>query len=492
VGADPGSSPGRPAFEPLGGLDAAFLALDTPTTPLHVAAVAVLEAPEGRRSLFSPSTRFAQIRQLVGERIHLVPRLRQRALSVPLGLHHPVWVDDPDFELDDHLSRASLPAPGGSRELDTLVAEIMSRPLPADRPLWELVVVEGLAAGRSAVVAKLHHAILDGVSGMAVMAAFFDLGPRARTVAPPEAPWDPGRLPSPVDLLRHAAASWVRQPAAAADALHRGAVVAADLAAQNRRLAAKGQAPPPSPFRAPRTSLNGTVSSRRRFASLSFPLEDLKAVRRAFGGTVNDVVLASVSGSLRRLLATRGEWPAHPLVAMVPVSTRAAGQDRMGNRVSGMLVGLASDVADPVARLRAVTAEARRAKAQHRLIGGRLVEDVAQAAAPVVSGRAMRWATGLRLFDRVAPVANVTVSNVPGPPVALWCAGSRVAAVVPVGPVADGAGLNVTALTYQGAVHLGLLACRRLVPEVQDLAIMVDDALAELVGAAAAAQSRAV
>lgn len=479
-------------MEPLGGLDAAFLSLEGGTTRLHVAAVLVMDPPEGRRSLFSPSTRYAQLRRLVDERLHLVPRLRQRAVRVPLGLHHPVWVDDPEFELDDHLSRASLPAPGGSRELDTLVADILSRPLDPDRPLWEMVVVEGLAGDRTALVAKLHHAILDGVSGASVLAAFCDLDRRGRgAMADPE-PWDPPELPSPAELLRYAAGSLVHQPGVVLEAAHHGMLAIADVGAHNRQLAERGQAPPPSPFRAPRTSLNGEISSRRRFASLSVPLEDLQLVRRAYGATVNDVVLAAVGGALRRLLAGRGEWPRDPLVAMVPVSTRRPDDVTVGNRVSGMLVSLATDLADPVERLRAISAGTPVAKEQERLTAGRLVDDVAQMAAPLLSSRIMRWASGLRLFDRMPPLYNVTVSNVPGPPVPLWCARGRVVSVVPVGPVANGAALNVTALSYQGTVGFGLLACRRMLPEVQDLAIMVDDALAELVQAAGRVATDAV
>ena len=179
-------------MQPLEGLDAAFLSLETPTTPLHVGAVLVLDPPEGARSLFSPSTRYAQIRRVIAQRLHLVGPLRQRAFRVPLGLHHPVWVDDPDFELDDHLSRASLPSPGGRAELDAFVAAAMSRPLDPDRPLWEMFVVEGLDGGRTALIAKVHHAILDGVSGASILAAFLDLSPRARIVAAPLGAVGPG------------------------------------------------------------------------------------------------------------------------------------------------------------------------------------------------------------------------------------------------------------------------------------------------------------
>jgi len=472
-------------MEPLEGIDAAFLALESGATRLHVAAVLVLDPPEGRRSLFSPSTRYAQIRRAIEQRLDLVPQFRRRAVGVPLGLHHPVWVDDPEFELDDHLRRVSLPAPGGSRELDDLVADVMSRPLELDRPLWEIVVAEGLADGRMAVIAKLHHAILDGVSGASLLASFLDLGPRGRPLELATVPWNPQPLPTPAALLKYALGSLVRQPELAVDAFQRGVGVMVDVAAQNRRLNEEGTCPPPAPFSAPRTSINGHLSSRRRFATTSMPIEDAKVVRHAFSTTVNDVILTGVAGALRALLAKRGEEPEGPLVALVPVSTRqAADHGTLGNQVSGMLISLATTIEDPVERLLAVSAGSRVAKAQQRLTGGRLVRDLAEVASPALSSRAARWASGLRIFDRLPPPFNVTVSSVPGPGFALWFAGSRVTALYPVGPVAEGVGLNVTAMTYHGSLHFGLLGCRRLVPDVTDLAILLDNAMAELTAAA--------
>src|SRR5580700_5138381 len=335
----------------LVGMDAAFLSLETPTTPMHVGVALVMDPPEGRRSLFSPSTRYTQIRRVIEQRLHLVAPFRQRAVRVPFGLHHPVWVDDPDFELDDHLSRASLPSPGGKAEMDAFVASVMSRRLDPDRPLWEMHVVEGLAGERTALVAKVHHAILDGVSGASVLAAFLDLNPRSRVVALPQE-WHPAPLPSHTQMLRHAASSLAHQPGTTLTTLQAGVEAVADLGMHNRELSGRGEQAPPGFFSAPRTSFNGAVSNRKRFASLSVPLDDVKLVGRAFEATVNDVILAAVSGGLRRLLDARGEDTGQSMVAMVPVSTRPEGRgEELGNQISGMLVSLASDVDDPVARL---------------------------------------------------------------------------------------------------------------------------------------------
>ncbi len=475
-------------MQALEGMDAAFLSLETPTTPMHVGVALVLDPPEGTRSLFSPSTRYAQIRRVIEQRLHLVPPMRQRALRMPFGLHHAAWVDDPDFALDDHLTRASLPSPGGQEELDAYVASVMSRRLDPDRPLWEMHVVEGLVGERSALIAKVHHSILDGVSGASVLAAFLDLSPRSRIVAlPPE--WRPDPPPSTVQVLRHAAASLARQPGETLGTMKAGVEAVTDLGRHKQELTGRGERPPPGFFAGPRTSFNGAVSNRKRFASLSVPLEDVKLVGRVFEATVNDVVMATVSGGLRQLLAARGELVSPSLVAVVPVSTRADdATGGLGNKISGMLVSLATDVDEPVTRLDAVVESSRVAKDHERLHRGRFLGDMAQLAVPALTTRLARAMAGTRLFDRVRPPANVTVSSIRGPGVPLFCAGSRVSAVYPVGPIAEGIGVNVTVMSYLDRVHFGLFACRRLVPELAEVALHMDDALAELTLCALAAQ----
>jgi diacylglycerol O-acyltransferase / wax synthase len=489
--------------QPLEGLDAAFLAMETGNAHLHVAAVLVLEPPEGRRSLFSPSTRFAQVRRLVEQRVHLVPQLRRRVVPVPLGLQRPAWVDDPEFEVDDHVRRVRLPEPGGMIELEELVADEVARPLDLGRPLWEIVVVEGLAGERLALVAKLHHAVLDGISGSSLLGAILDLDPRGRPVPFPGASWDPDPLPGVRSVLTHAASAAARSPEALLATFQRGVDTLLDVAGHNKRLAERGSVPPPAPFSAPRSSFNGALSSRRHYVTASVPLDRVRLVARTFGTTVNDVLLAGVAGALRERMEQSGEDPGRSLVALVPVSTRsrsprrriaedvtgpgrgAAGSVDLGNRISGMLVSLSTDVDDPVDRLQAVAAATAVAKEQERLTGGRLLADVAQLMPPAVVSRLARWATAPVMGRRLRPVCNVVVSSLPGPRSALWCAGSRVSAVYPVGPVAAGVGLNVTCMTYQGVGYIGLLACRKLVPDLRELGTMLDNSLAELTKAAA-------
>jgi WS/DGAT/MGAT family acyltransferase len=468
----------------MSGLDASFLAMETATMKLHVTAVMVFEPLPLDGGEMEPM--FERVRRMVGERLHLVPPLRRRAVRVPFGLHHPVWVDDPDFDLDFHVRRSSVPAPGGPAELSAFVGDVAGRPLDLDRPLWEMYVVEGLEYGHFAIVTKLHHATIDGASGAEVLGAFFDLGPEPRTVPPPPDRWEPGPVPSERDLVAGALSSLARQPERAVSAVRRTVGAVRDLTERNRRLREEdGVDPPPAPFSAPRTSFNGAISAHRRVAFLDTPLDDVQIIRRAFGGTVNDVVLAGVAGALRRLLIRRGEAVDDPLVALVPMSTRSPEDGGLlGNKVHAMLVSLATSVADPVERLRVISSGTRRAKEQARVLSEDLLREWAQLAVPALSTRVARLTGNLRLFDRMPALFNVLISNIPGPEVPLWCAGGRLVALYPVGPLADGVGLNITVISYAGTLYLGVLGCRTLVPEVDHLADLLSEAFGELVKAA--------
>lgn len=470
--------------ERLNGLDAAFLAMETERMHMHLCAVMVFEPTEGVSD--PPAVQFERLRRVIDERLHLVPLLRRRVVRVPFGLHHPLWVEDPHFDLDYHLRRANLPVPGGPGELADYVAEMAGRPLDAERPLWEMHMVEGLESGHVAVVSKMHHAAIDGASGADTIAAFLDLGPEPRFVATPPRPWQPEPVPSEAELVAMALSSLTRQPERAAGALRRTFGAVRDLAERNRRLREEDEVnPPPAPFSAPRTSLNGAISAHRRLGLARASLEDMCAVKQAFGGTVNDVVLAVVAGALRRLLHERGEDLSEALVAMVPMSVRTeADRGTQGNKLSAMLVSLATSVADPVARLALIAEGTRLAKEQAKVLSGDFIQRWAQMALPALSSRLARVTGNLRLFDHVRPLFNVVVSNVPGPEYPLWCAGSRLVALYPVGPIIEGVGLNVTAFSYMGTMYFGILGCRELVPEVDHVAELLSDALAELVKAA--------
>ncbi len=467
----------------LTGIDAGFLYMETPSSPMHVAGLAVYD-PSG-----SPGWTVDQIKDLLRQRLHLAPPYRRRLATVPFGLHHPVWIEDPDFDLDWHVRHVGVPSPGDSRQLADLAAHLVSLPLDRNRPLWEMWVIEGLEHGYVATLSKVHHAAIDGASGNELTVALFDLTPEVAEVPPPEQPWRPDRVPSDPELIGYALNSLARQPLRAAKTVRRTVATALNLRSANRQPDA---APPPAPFSAPRTSINAALTPHRSYAMTTLSLSEVKRVKNAFGATVNDVVLALCAGALRRYFDERGEELDRPLVAMVPVSVRAESEKAaMGNRVSSMLASLATDVDDPVERLGAIHEGMRHAKDQQQAIGADTLTDWAEFAAPAVFSRAVRLYSRTRMADRHRPIFNVTISNVPGPPFPLYSAGARLTANYPMGPIFDGGGLNMTVMSYQDNLDFGLLACPELVDDVWSIADALGDALEELTKAAAAAERAA-
>ena len=462
-------------MQPLTGLDGAFLAFESPTMHLHIAGVLVFDA-----SAVDGGVGFRQIRDHVAARVPRVPPFRSRMVEVPFGLQHPSMVDDPDFDVDFHVRRASLPRPGGPAELAALVGSIVERPLDRTRPLWEFHVVEGLEHGHVALVSKVHHSIIDGVSGAEVMAAFFDLEPAPAPAGGSDGPaWSPDPVPGDVDRLRSALGSLPGQTDRVARTLGTTVRTVRSLSSRNRDV--QGTLPP-SPFQAPRTSINRAISAHRRVHLAEAPLADVRRVTDVLGGTVNDVVLAMVAGSLRAFFAARHEPLERSLVALVPVSVRREEErGTLGNRVSAMLVSLATGVEDPAARLRLISAGVRSAKEQHATVASDLYARWAQALAPAVATRVSRLLTNLRVFDHVPPLCNVVVSNIPGPDVPLYLAGARMVAMYPVGPVAEGVGVNVTVFSYLGTLYLGLQGCWDLVPDLEVIGHGMVDALNDLV-----------
>ncbi len=457
----------------LSGVDSMFLYMETPTNHMHVTGVFLLD-PKTSPVGFS----FARVHAMVARRLNRAAPFRRRVVEVPFRLAHPVWIEDPDFDLDYHVRRACLPSPGGRAELEDFVGQIVALPLDRHRPLWEMYVVEGLEAGLEAVVVKMHHAAIDGVSGAELSATWLDL-----QADPPletnEDDWRPERVPSEVDLLVAAWAQLLAGPVKAARGVQRLLATALHLSEHNRD---PGVLHPPLPFSAPRTSFNLAITPHRRVALGEVLLDDLKAVKNHFGCTVNDVVLALCAGALRRYLFARGELPEEPLVGFVPISFRAE-DERLsaGNRLSAMLTSLATDVADPVERLRLIAAAMSQAKAQHSLVGADVLTDWTEFTFPALIGRAARLISSTRVFDRVRPAFNVTISNIPGPPFPLFLAGARLVGMYPLGPVVEGAGLNMTVMSYCGTVYFGFNGCRETVPDIWALPAMVVDSLDELV-----------
>lgn len=461
----------------LTGLDAAFLALETPACHMHVIGAAVLDpstAPEGPFH--------ERVRDLMEARVPLVPPLRRRLVEVPFGLNVPSWIDDPDFDLDYHLRRAALPAPGGPEELAAFVADVAGRPLDRRHPLWQAYVVEGLENGYQAFVTKIHHSLIDGVAGVAILGALFDFeadAPMVPELEPPEQ-FRPEAVPSDQEMLVRAMADLVRQPAKMYRAV-RKSVPNAVRAVQRVRESEHDVA---LPLSTPRLAMNRSITPHRVVSFSSVQLADVKALKNALGVTVNDVVLALTTGALRKYLEGRDELPDRPLVAAIPTSVRGEGDSQFGNKVSSMFAALPVEVDDPLQRVEVISDSMKGAKEMHEEVGSSTLEDWAELASPVLFSRAMRAYSRLRVGERMRPVINLIASNVPGPAFPLYFAGARMVALHPLGPIFDDCGLNLTVISYLDHIDFGFLASRELVPDVDALAEAVPATLQELMKAA--------
>jgi diacylglycerol O-acyltransferase len=456
----------------LTGLDAGFLYMEAPSLHMHTLKVAVLDPAPGVDEL-----PIEWVRGQIETRLHLLPPFRRRLMTVPFGFHHPVWVDDPDFDITYHVRRHRIAAPGGVAEMDDAIGEIASRPLDRARPLWELYVLEGRADGRIAVLVKIHHAAADGVAASQLLANV--MGTDATAPEPDGEPFVPEPLPSRARLLSDAFFEHLTQLALLPLLLAR-TLVRLSSVVRHRRGA---DVSPPRPILdTPRTSFNAGLTSRRAFASGSLPLDEVKSVKAALGVTLNDVVLGVVAGSLRQYLARRGELPDRPLVAGVPVSTdKPDAVARLGgNKVSNLFTTLATDEPDPLVRLRAIHAVTSEAKVVQNLLGAEMMQDWVQYTPPGPYSWFMRLYSRFNVADRHHPPLNVVVSNVPGPREPLYAGGARLAELYSVGPVLEGIGLNITVWSYLDRLYVGVLACRDATPDVASIVNGLGDALDEL------------
>ncbi|WP_371869978.1 WS/DGAT/MGAT family O-acyltransferase [Mycobacterium kubicae] len=422
---------------------------------------------------------FDRLREALSLRIKAMPEFREKLANSPLNLDHPVWVDDNNFEIDRHLHRIGLPPPGGRTELAEICGHIASLPLDRSRPLWEMWVIEGVAGADPdkkcmAVMTKVHHAGVDGVTGANLMSKLCTTEPDAPAPEPVAGVGDAnGWRIAGGGLLRFAT-----RPLRLANMVPQtvSSVVETVLRARDGQAMAR-------PFSAPRTVFNASVTGRRNIAYADLDLQDVKTVKDRFNVKVNDVVMALVSGVLRHYLSDRDSLPETSLVASVPVSVHGK-SDRPGrNQVSAMFASLQSHIADPVQRLKAIADANSVAKEHSSAIGATLLQDWTQFAAPAVFGVAMRVYASTRLTESL-PVHNLVVSNVPGPQVPLYLLGCEVKAMYPLGPIFHGSGLNITVMSLNGRLNVGLISCPDLLPDLWEMADEFTVGMEELLAAA--------
>jgi len=460
----------------LSGLDSAFLSLETPSAPMNVVGTLVLEA-----SGPSDACPYERVLRLVEERAPRLAPFRRRMVAMPFGLDHPVWVDDPALDVRSHVRRVRAPAPGSERVLADMVAAIASQPLDRARPLWELTVVEGLAEDRVAIVCKLHHALADGLSASLLMLQLLDSVPGELAAYTSEAHAERSSASTSLGLLAHAASRLPRRAVRFVRLLRESAGAVSGMA---RR--AVGRAPAdgprmPMPFTAPETPWNRSLSPRRTVAFGRARLSDVKAVGAAFGATVNHVVLAACTRTLRSYMEAHGGAPLVPLVAAIPVSLRSPEEvGTYGNRLSALLVHLPVHLADPVDQILALQHDAASSKQQHARLGVGALGDWAEFTSTRLLATAARFYSDGKLADRHRPLHNLVISNVRGPASPLCVAGSRLCTAYPLGPLMDGVGLNITVFSHAGSVDFGVVACERSVPHAWDIALGFGDAVGQL------------
>lgn len=459
----------------LSGLDASFLYLETSTQPLHVCSVLELDT-----STIPGGYSFERLVDEVALRVTAIPTFREKLSNTFLNLDHPVWVEDAEFDVQRHVHRIGLPAPGGRVELAEVCGHLAALPLDRRHPLWEMWVIEGLdgtdarKGGRLSVMTKVHHAAVDGVTGANLMSQLCSVEPDA----PPPVPVEGSGDANPLRIALGGLGRFASRPISLATSVLPSTV---STVVESVRRAAGGRAMA-SPFAAPQTPFNGSITAHRNVAFMQLDLADVKTVKDHFGVKVNDVVMALVSGVLRRFLIDRGELPESTLVAMVPVSVHDR-SDRPGrNQVSGMFASLHTEIDDAGQRLMAIAEGNTVAKEHSSAIGATLLQDWSQFAGPAVFGVAMRVYARTRLTES-RPVHNLVVSNVPGPQIPLYFLGAEVQAMYPLGPIFHGSGLNITVMSLNGKLNVGLISCPELLPDLWDMADGFVAGMAELLAA---------
>ncbi len=477
-------------------LDAQFLAVESARTYGHVGGLAVYDpstAPRGELTI-------EDLCSLVEDRLHLLPPFRWRLAPVPFGLDLPYWIEDPEFDLDFHIRESAVPPPGDDRRVAETVARIFARALDRGRPLWEIYLIHGLPDGRVALLTKIHHAVVDGVSGNEILSVLLDPSPGGRELPPAEAGPPGERVPGDLGMLGRGLIGLPRQPLRAlrsiptalphltelpgVTALPGGPALSRSVGRVRSALARRDPAVlEATTARPPRTPFNGPISAHRRFAFGQLSLDAVKELKSGLGITVNDVVVALSASAVREWLLERGALPEDPLVAMVPVSVRMPEErGAYGNRVSMMIVPIPTDEPDPRRRLERTHELLRSAKERHKALPANLLTDVTAFIPPAVAALAAR--TTMELLGRTRPPLNLVISNVPGPREPLYLAGAQLQAHYPVSVVVDGVGLNITVMSYRDHLDFGIVADREQVDDAWSLIDGLRHALAEFQQAA--------
>jgi len=478
-------------MQQLSAQDASFVYLETPHTPMHIGSVGIYDpstAPGG-------FVRFKDILRFIGSRLSGARSFRQRLVRVPFDLDHPYWIEDPEFDIEFHVRHIALPKPGDWRQLCIQVARLHARPMDLSKPLWEFTIVEGLdnieglPPGCFALVSKVHHAAIDGMSGVEMSAAVHDLDASMTPLDKPDS-WRPENMPQVADLLVRSYFNNLAQPMRVMETIGRSLPGMAKLT----RDAARGDVSLRGARPAPKTRFNGKVSAHRVWDAVPFKLAEVRAIKEAVrGATVNDVILSVVGGALREYLLAKDELPRDTLTAMAPISVRGEGEKgALGNLVSAMVVGLGTQVEDPLERLRFVHAEAENSKAMVNAVGARTLSDYSQLIPSGLAGLAARLYTRAGAANAHAPAYNCVVTNVPGSRVPLYFCGAKMVGMYGTAPLFDGMGLINPVYSYGDTIAVSFTCDRDAMPDPDNYAAALRHSFQALKDAALATQPRPV
>jgi diacylglycerol O-acyltransferase len=465
----------------MSGADATFLYFETPSSHMHVLGTILVDTSD------SPGWSADNVIALFEQRLELLEPFRRKLVSATLRLHHPVWTDVPHVDVASHVSRVHCAAPGTMKELADEVAAFASRQLDRNRPLWECLVVEGMADSRAAIVLKLHHCAVDGVGAARILAQVFDLGPEGRSEAEligarTEARARQKPEPGLVDVALHTVTGLAMRPVNTIRFLPTAVRAVAGIVAHRR--SDEDTSGGALPLTAPRVHFNGSITPGRVVSYVDVALQDVKDIKKIVGGTFNDAITSITGGALRAYLQSKDDLPDSSLIAVIPVSVRGGADDVAANRTSAMFTVLGTDIEDPVERLKVVRQANLVGKGTQSAAGDNIVGQISELAPPNTTAVIARFYGSLRLADRHPVVHNVVISNVAGPPIQIWMAGAKVEGLYPLGPVLEGPGLNITIVSYRDRVGFGLIACDTNLPDLDDLAAQFPVAVAELLAAA--------
>ncbi|GAC13184.1 WS/DGAT/MGAT family O-acyltransferase [Aliiglaciecola lipolytica] len=461
-------------MEELSGLDAAFLFLETDKIPMHIGGVSIIEG----------SMEFSDFFDFIEQRVHLVSKLTQKLVTVPLSIDKPYWADDPDFDLNLHIRKIQLPAPGSWKELRYAASQYFSTKLDRNRPLWEFMFVEGLdnvsqvPKGSVALITKVHHAGFDGKSGADLMAMLYDISPTPRPIPAPKLK-EKEQIPGNINLVARGAYNLITKPGKLPSLLWDTGKATLKASYLSR---VHGIKMPTLPFSAPKTPFNDVVDQERKWNSALLELNRVKALRKVIdGATMNDVILAICSGALRQYLLEKGELPEQPLVAMVPVSTRSREEkNAMGNQVSAMYIQLATDIENPIKRLEKIHINTLVGKLYQDAIDAKSLMGFADLIPFGLAGVASRFYSRSALAKWHKPFFNLVITNVPGPNVPLYLGGHKLLANMGTAPIFDGMGLIIPVLSYDGTISISPTSSANLMPDIDVFTKCILDSANEL------------